>query len=106
MENTDSMSKDITNKLKKKIADAVDISKDVILDTVLIRATGNSELIIENYKGITEYTESNIRLKANPENIKICGTNMELSNISDEMLCICGTINKILFTHSRDGDCE
>ncbi len=78
--------------LKERFADAVDISKDVILDTVLIKIIGNRELTLENYKGIVEYTDSCIRIKAKPYTVKITGTNLEIKVITGEMLYITGRI--------------
>ena len=98
--------KPMQNRIRERLAGAVDVSKDIILDTVLIRITGTSEIFIENYKGILEYTENVIRIKAKPKCIKICGTSLELCNISDEMLCVTGSIDKVMFTKSQGGDDE
>ena len=78
--------------IRERFADAVDISKDVILDTALIRMIGNRELTLENYKGILEYTETCIRVKAKPYIIKITGSGMEIKTITQEMLYITGRI--------------
>ena len=99
-------SKPMQNRIRARLADTVDISKDIILDTFLIRGTGNNEIIIENYKGILEYTENCVRIKAKPRCIKICGNSLELCNISDDMLCITGNMDKISFTKNQDGDDE
>ena len=48
--------------MREKLADAVDISKEVLLDTVLVSCIGNRELTLENYKGIIEYTDTCIRV--------------------------------------------
>ena len=85
------------NKIRERIADTVDISKDIILDTSLIKMTGSKEVIIENYKGILEYTSSCIRIKTNPQKIKISGTSLEIGTITDEMLYIFGNIASIEF---------
>lgn len=96
--------KPMQNRIRERLANAVDVSKDIILDTVLIRGTGNNEIIIENYKGIIEYSENVIRIKAKPRCIRICGDSLELCNISDDMLRVTGNIDKISFTKSQDGD--
>lgn len=83
--------------IRARIADAIDISKDVILDTFLLRTTGTQELIIENYKGILEYSNESILIKATPSNIKICGSELEIKTITDEMLFVYGDISNILF---------
>ncbi len=89
--------KEHKNFIRERIADAVDISKDILLDTSLMRVTGCRELIIENYKGILEYTDVCILIKANPNAIKISGTELEIKTITDEMLFISGSIAGINF---------
>ncbi len=83
--------------IKERIADAVDFSKDVILNSSLMKVTGNREVIIENYKGILEYSSSVIRIKSKPKTIKICGENLEFKAITDEVLLISGTFSQIAF---------
>lgn len=83
--------------LRERLADGVDISKELILDTVLMTWIGDRELTLENYKGILEYTNTCIRVKAKPSNIKILGTDLELRNITRELLFITGRIQSIEF---------
>ncbi len=89
--------KNIKSIIRKRIADTVDISKDVIMDTVLIKLTGNFELMVENYKGILEYNDKRIVVKANPRSVGICGSKLEIGTITDEMLFIFGDIKEVSF---------
>lgn len=79
--------------VRERLADAVDISKEVLLDTVLISCIGNRELTLENYKGILEYSDTCIRVKTNPYIVKITGTGLELRNMTQELLYITGKIS-------------
>ena len=81
----------------EKLADIVNISEDIILDTFLIRMLGSREIIIENHKGILQYSDKVVKLKASPENIEVYGDKLELSSISDDIVCIRGTIKKTEF---------
>lgn len=83
--------------IRKRIADAVDISKDIILDTATLRITGTSELILENYKGISEYGDTKIVIRSNPKSVQICGASLEIGTITDEMLYITGDFSDISF---------
>lgn len=85
---------------REKLADMIDVSKDVILDTYLIKITGNREFIIQNHKGIIEYNDRVIRVKANPQNVSVYGSGLELKNISDNTLSIFGCIEKITLSES------
>lgn len=86
--------------MREKLADAVDISKEVLLDTVLVSCIGNRELTLENYKGIIEYTDTCIRVKANPHIVKVTGTGLEIRNITQELLYITGKISGFGFCQS------
>lgn len=83
--------------LREKFADAADLSKEVLLDAVLISCIGNRELTLENYKSILAYSDTCIRVKCNPRNAEICGMHLELRNLTRELLYITGRIDQISF---------
>ena len=49
--------------LYHKISAAAQIPKDLSDGAVLVTATGQEELCIENYRGIIEYTDSRLMLQ-------------------------------------------
>lgn len=83
--------------LRERFADAADFSKEVLLDVVLISLIGDRELTLENYKSILAYSDICIRVKCNPRNIEICGSHLELRNLSRELLYITGRIDHVAF---------
>jgi len=85
------------NGIREKIADAVDISKEVVLDAVLVSFIGDRELTLENYKGILEYSDTCIRIKAKPRTVKITGCGLEFKNITRDLLYITGRIDSFRF---------
>lgn len=93
-----SKDKNLGKHLIERLANTIDVSKDVILDLFLIKAIGNSELCIENFKGILAYSDTAIKIKAVPRSIEVCGKSLELCNISDEILSISGEIETISFS--------
>lgn len=78
--------------LKEKIADAIDISKDVMLGVPLVSMIGDRELTIENYVGILEYTDEVIRIKCKAVNVKLVGKNLELKTMTESFLYITGRL--------------
>lgn len=76
--------------LKEKFADAVDISKDVMLGVPLVSMIGDREITIENYIGILEYTDSVIRIKCKALNVRLEGKNLELKTMTRDFLYITG----------------
>ncbi|MDR1391979.1 MAG: sporulation protein YqfC [Clostridiales bacterium] len=85
------------NIFKEKIANTLDMSKEIILGTVKITFIGNKEVTIENYKGIIEYTENLIKIRALPQTIKLCGKKFEIKTITQEMFYITGIIDSLEF---------
>ena len=72
--------------LKEKLADSVDMSKEIILDTAKIIFIGPREVTVENYKSIIEYTDSKIILDSKPSKLNFEGTNLEVKTITQEFL--------------------
>ncbi len=83
--------------LRERMADGLDASKEVILDVPKIVFIGSREVVIENYKAISEYTDQKIVMESNPYGLMICGANMEIRSITREMLFITGKIQKMEF---------
>ena len=83
--------------IREKLADRMDISKEIILDVVLVNLIGDRELTIENYKSIMEYSDTCIIVRAKPYNVKVVGTGLEIRNINRELLFITGRIYEFSF---------
>jgi len=81
--------------IKLKIAEALDVSKDIVLNLPRIVLIGTSELTIENYEGILEYNENQICVGANGMRICITGKKLEIRTITAEMLFITGYIQNV-----------
>ncbi len=90
---------DISKKmsLKEKLADSIDMSKEIILDSAKIIFIGHREVTVENYKSIIEYTDSKIILDSKPSKLKFEGENLEVKTITQEFLYITGKILKLEF---------
>lgn len=83
--------------LKEKLADSVDMSKEIILDAAKIVFIGQREVTVENYKSIIEYTDTKIMLDSKPSRLKFEGSNLEVKTITQEFLYITGKISKLEF---------
>ena len=87
--------------LREKIADTLDVSKEIILDTSKITLIGNREITVENYRGIIEYNSQKIRLISNPSQIQICGTNLDIKTMAKDFLYITGLIECVSLCPER-----
>lgn len=83
--------------VREKIADTVDVSKEILLNAVKVVLIGNREITIENYRGIVEYTAETVVLDANPHRIRLEGKNLTVRAITGDMLCVEGEISKLAF---------
>lgn len=82
---------------KKIISDISDFGKKSIHENFLIHTVGSTELVLENYKGITEYNDACVKIKTNTQTVKICGRNLEIANMVDEVVCVTGCITSVNF---------
>ena len=83
--------------IREKLADTLDMSKEIILDTSKITLIGKREITVENYRGIIEYTPQKIILISNPSHIEICGCNLDIKTMTKDFLYITGSIEHIAF---------
>ena len=70
--------------LYHKISAAAQIPKDLSDGAVLVTATGQEELCIENYRGIIEYTDSRLMLQTKNCRLEVLGKNLFISYYTGE----------------------
>jgi sporulation protein YqfC len=83
--------------VKNKISESLDLPKEVVLDVPNIKAVGDSEVTIENHKGIIEYSKDILRINSSLGIIKLSGKNLQIKEISQEDISITGQIYSIEF---------
>ncbi len=82
---------------KERIADSLDVSKEIILNSAKIVFIGSREATVENYRSIVEYTDTKIIIDAKPSRLKFVGYELEVKTITQEFLYITGKISKLEF---------
>lgn len=80
---------------KIKFTEMFEVPKDVILGESIITLTGKREALIENYKGILEYTEQYIRVLTKNGVIELRGKGFLISYLTNEEMKITGSITEI-----------
>jgi len=85
-----------TNK-KELVVDSLKLPKDLLLGASIITLTGNYEAWIENYKGIIEYTDTNILLQGKNRQITISGKNLIIDYYTNEDMKISGSIESVRY---------
>ena len=84
-------------KFKEKLANLLSLPKEIALDLPVVTATGQGELIIENYKNLIEFTDKTIRIRTRDGTITIDGNRLILKQITSENLLIAGRISGITY---------
>ncbi len=83
--------------IKEKMAEMLVLPKEIVLDLPKISMIGNTQIFIENYKGIIEYDSEKIRINTAKGIIKIFGEDLYINTITTEEIFITGRINNIEF---------
>ena len=81
---------------KKQVVTALELAPDLDGSETKISLTGNGEAVIENYKGILQYTDSEILLQSLRGKVLLRGRNLEIVWYTSLEMKITGSIFSIL----------
>ena len=81
--------------LKNKIAEASGLPKDVVMGQPVVTVLGRMELNIENYRGISEYTDALIRVQTKAGQIRITGKKLSVDYYTNDDMKLTGRIEAI-----------
>lgn len=82
---------------KENVVETLELPKDLVYGAVMISATGRRELLVENYRGILEYSTECIRLQAKDCRVCITGKSLNIEYYTNEEMKICGIIKNIQY---------
>lgn len=80
---------------KKRISSLLEIPEEISNNETKITLVSFNEMLIENYKGISEYEEFFIRINTELGTINVNGYNLQLEQITNEDLLVKGKIESI-----------
>ena len=81
---------------KKQVVTALELAPDLDGGESKISLTGSGEAVIENYKGILQYTDSEILLQSLRGKVLLRGRNLEIVWYTSLEMKITGSIFSIL----------
>ncbi len=84
-------------RVRKTFADKLELPRDVILDLPRITVMGNSEITIENHKGIVLFQDEIIKINTAIGEITISGKNFEILFIGGNSLSLSGRFKSIAY---------
>lgn len=77
----------------QRLADRADLPGETLPGVPLLEIAGDCRVLIEQHKGVTQYSKEQICIKVSYGLICICGCGLELIRMSQEQLAITGQIN-------------
>lgn len=83
--------------LKEKFTELLELPKEIVMNVPKLTMVGNSDLIIENYKGVIEYASERIRLNTGIGVVKITGEGLAIREITSEDVMVSGVISGLEF---------
>ena len=84
-------------KIKEGLVESLELPKDLVYGAGLVSITGRQEILIENYRGILEYTQNHISLQTKTCRLVIHGKNLHISYYTNEEMKITGWIDSVLY---------
>lgn len=91
------MRKKASTSKKDLFMDTLNLPKDICMGALRVSATGNGEAWIENYRGILEYTDKMILLRAKTCRVCFEGTRLSIDYYTNEDMKISGCICNVRY---------
>lgn len=85
--------------LRDRILRVSELPKDVVMGMPVLNVVGQSELHLENYRGILEYTEELVRILIKGGQIKVTGRFLRVVYYTNDEMKISGHIKSIEYHH-------
>ena len=83
--------------IKKEISSVLEIPEEVVFDMPFISLKGREEAVVENYKGIIEYSSEKIRLNTTSGVLKLTGESLAIKCLDADNIIISGKIDSAEF---------
>ena len=91
------MGKQKLKKVKANIVKSLELPKDLLYGAVIVTVTGKSEVLIENYRGIIEYTCEKVRLQTKTCQVEIRGKRLFIEYYTNDEMKVTGFIHEIIY---------
>ena len=82
---------------KEALVDSLRLPKDICMGAMKVTLTGSHEAWIENYRGILEYTQTQILLQGKTCQVSFEGTRLSIDYYTTEDMKISGNISCVRY---------
>lgn len=91
------MGKTKLKSVKENMVETLELPKDLMYGASIVTITGRWEVLIENYKGILEYTEEYIKIQTKNAKLTVYGKRLNIEYYTNEDMKVVGFIKSIEF---------
>lgn len=85
------------NKVLINMVNLFKLPKDLVLGNLILTASGQSEVYVENYRSIIEYTRELIKLQGKNCKVSITGKSLFIEYYTSDEMKITGRIGEIKY---------
>ena len=85
----------MSDKLRKKLNKILDMPSEIVLNTPKITLDSNESILIENYKGILEYSDVFVRVNTSDYAIAISGEKLVIDYMTKEEISVSGKLIRV-----------
>ena len=78
--------------LRNKITEWSEVPKDVAMGMPVLTVTGQTELYLENYRGIAEYTDTFVHVRTKTGQIQVNGRGLKIEYYTGDEMKVSGEI--------------
>ncbi|HJB90174.1 MAG TPA: YabP/YqfC family sporulation protein [Candidatus Eisenbergiella merdigallinarum] len=89
--------KQLSKSARELIVDSLKLPRDMAMGACIVTALGNEQVMVENYRGILEYTQNSIVLQSKTCRIAVCGCGLKIAYYTNEDMKIEGKISEIRY---------
>ena len=75
--------------------DIMNVPKDAVMDLPRVSICGDKEIYVENHKGLSEYTDTDIRFKMRDGLVHITGSGLRIIVMKYDSMVINGTFIRV-----------
>lgn len=82
---------------RERLTNSLKLPRDTMMGASIVTIVGTDQVLVENYRGILEYTENCVMLQGKACRIAICGCRIKIAYYTNEDMKIEGKITEIRY---------
>jgi sporulation protein YqfC len=83
--------------LRYLLSDALDIPKELVMNLPRITMVGNLQIVVENHRGILDFTSQEVRVALSRGVVGVSGVNLTLRSMDQDELVVDGELTRVWF---------